>query len=80
MALQLILFGNGAQVQHLLGLSEHLGIAAQVDFPLPSSFIWQLYQQLLPDVPSESPYNKANLAWKLFAIYQTALMSRCTYR
>lgn len=51
-----------------IGLSEHLGIAAQVDFPLPSSFIWQLYQQLLPDVPSESPYNKANLAWKLFAI------------
>ena len=28
-----------------IGLSESLGVAAQVDFPLPSSFIWQLYQQ-----------------------------------
>ena len=51
-----------------IGLSEHLGIAAQVDFPLPSSFIWQLYQQLLPNVPKESAFNKPNLAWKLFAI------------
>ncbi|MEH6396621.1 exodeoxyribonuclease V subunit gamma [Pseudoalteromonas sp.] len=51
-----------------IGLSEQLGIAAQVDFPLPSSFIWQLYQQLLPNVPKESAFNKPNLAWKLFAI------------
>lgn len=51
-----------------IGLSESLGVAAQVDFPLPSSFIWQLYQQLLPNVPKESAFNKPNLAWKLFAI------------
>ena len=51
-----------------IGLSEQLGIAAQVDFPLPSSFIWQLYQQLLPNVPKESAFNKPNLAWKIFTI------------
>ena len=51
-----------------IGLSENLGIAAQVDFPLPSSFIWQLYQQLLPNVPKESAFNKPNLAWKIFTI------------
>ncbi|MBQ4832218.1 exodeoxyribonuclease V subunit gamma [Pseudoalteromonas sp. MMG010] len=56
-----------------IGLSESLGVAAQVDFPLPSSFIWQLYQQLLPDVPKESAFNKANLAWKLFAILPTCI-------
>jgi exodeoxyribonuclease V gamma subunit len=51
-----------------IGLSQQLGLAAQVDFPLPSSFIWRLYQQLLPNVPSESAFNKPNLAWKLFSI------------
>ncbi|KTF18121.1 exodeoxyribonuclease V subunit gamma [Pseudoalteromonas sp. H105] len=51
-----------------IGLSEQLGIAAQVDFPLPSSFIWQLYQQLLPNVPKESAFNKPNLAWKIFTL------------
>ncbi|MCF6435182.1 exodeoxyribonuclease V subunit gamma [Pseudoalteromonas sp. MMG022] len=56
-----------------IGLSEALGIAAQVDFPLPSSFIWRLYQQFLPDVPSESPYNKPNMTWKLVSILPTCL-------
>ncbi|MFC3034626.1 exodeoxyribonuclease V subunit gamma [Pseudoalteromonas fenneropenaei] len=49
-----------------IGLCEALGIAAQVDFPLPSSFIWGLYQKLLPDVPAESAFNKPNMAWKLY--------------
>ena len=26
-------------------IAENLGIAANLDFPLPSSFIWQLYRQ-----------------------------------
>ncbi|MEL0642086.1 exodeoxyribonuclease V subunit gamma [Pseudoalteromonas aliena] len=56
-----------------IGLSENLGVAAQVDFPLPSSFIWQLYQQLLPNVPKESAFNKPNLTWKLFAILPTCI-------
>ncbi|ASM49634.1 exodeoxyribonuclease V gamma subunit [Pseudoalteromonas espejiana DSM 9414] len=56
-----------------IGLSEDLGLAAQVDFPLPSSFIWQLYQQLLPNVPKESAFNKPNLAWKLFAILPSCI-------
>ncbi|SFD13454.1 exodeoxyribonuclease V subunit gamma [Pseudoalteromonas denitrificans] len=51
-----------------IGLAQQLGIVAQVDFPLPSSFIWRLYQKLLPDVPAESAFNKNNMAWKLFDI------------
>ncbi|MCF2860405.1 exodeoxyribonuclease V subunit gamma [Pseudoalteromonas sp. SMS1] len=50
------------------GLSQCVGVAAQIDFPLPLSFIWRLYQQFLPDVPAESPYNKTNMTWKLFNI------------
>jgi len=51
-----------------IGLAQELGIVAQVDFPLPSSFIWRLYQKLLPDVPTESAFNKNNMAWKIFDI------------
>ncbi|MEQ3515630.1 exodeoxyribonuclease V subunit gamma [Pseudoalteromonas sp. BZB3] len=51
-----------------LGVSQHSGLAAQLDFPLPSSFIWQLYQTFLPQVPKESPFNKANLTWKLMTL------------
>ena len=56
-----------------IGMSQALGVAAQVDFPLPSSFIWQLYQQFLPNVPSESPYNKLNMTWKLVTILPECL-------
>ena len=56
-----------------LGISQHIGLAAQIDFPLPSSFIWQLYQTFLPHVPKESPYNKANLTWKLMTLLPTQL-------
>ncbi|TQF71474.1 exodeoxyribonuclease V subunit gamma [Pseudoalteromonas luteoviolacea] len=55
------------------GLGTSIGVAAQIDFPLPLSFIWRLYQQFLPDVPAESPYNKTNMAWKLFNILPAKL-------
>lgn len=49
-------------------LAEQNGIAAHLDFPLPSSFIWSLYQRFLPDVPEQSAFNKDRMIWKLMAI------------
>ncbi|MGS2721574.1 exodeoxyribonuclease V subunit gamma [Paraglaciecola aestuariivivens] len=54
-------------------IAEALGIAANIDFPLPSSFIWQLYQQHIPDLPEQSAFTKANMTWKLMAILPTLL-------
>lgn len=47
-------------------IAEQLGIAANLNFPLPSSFVWSLYQLLIPDVPSTSAYNKDRLRWKIY--------------
>ncbi|MEP0354520.1 exodeoxyribonuclease V subunit gamma [Paraglaciecola sp.] len=49
-------------------IAETLGIAANIDFPLPSSFIWQLYQAHIQDLPDQSAFTKANMTWKLMAI------------
>ncbi|MDU0111797.1 exodeoxyribonuclease V subunit gamma [Psychrosphaera aquimarina] len=51
-----------------LQIAEANGIAANIDFPLPSSFIWRLYQNLLPDVPAQSPFNKDRMTWKLYQL------------
>ncbi|WP_343844537.1 exodeoxyribonuclease V subunit gamma [Bowmanella denitrificans] len=52
-----------------LQVAESLGIAANLTFPLPSSFIWnQLYLRLLPELPQESAFSKDNMCWKLMAI------------
>jgi exodeoxyribonuclease V gamma subunit len=49
-------------------IAEKLGIAANIDFPLPSSFIWQLYQQHIQDLPEQSAFTKPNMTWKLMSI------------
>ncbi|MFC6440002.1 exodeoxyribonuclease V subunit gamma [Pseudobowmanella zhangzhouensis] len=48
-----------------LQVADTLGIAANLTFPLPSSYIWGLYQTFLPDVPRETALNKSAMHWKL---------------
>jgi exodeoxyribonuclease V gamma subunit len=54
-------------------IAEKLGIAANIDFPLPSSFIWQLYQQHIQDLPEQSAFTKPNMTWKLMSILPAML-------
>lgn len=49
-------------------LAESLGIAANFEFPLPSSYIWSFYSKYFSDLPKVSAYSKANMAWKLLSI------------
>ena len=56
-----------------IGICETVGVSAQIDFPLPSSFIWRLYQSLLSDIPNESAFNKPNLAWKIVSLLPNCL-------
>jgi exodeoxyribonuclease V gamma subunit len=54
-------------------IAQTLGIAANLDFPLPSSFIWQLYRQHIPELPEQSAFTKPNMAWKLMTILPALL-------
>lgn len=49
-------------------LANRHGIAANLTFPFPSAYIWQLFHQLWPDIPLQSPYAKASLAWRIYAL------------
>ncbi|MDR0217357.1 MAG: exodeoxyribonuclease V subunit gamma [Enterobacteriaceae bacterium] len=49
-------------------LAEKLGIAANMEFPLPATFIWQMFTQVLPDVPKESAFSKDAMKWKLMTL------------
>ena len=49
-------------------IANALGIAANIQFPLPSSFIWRLYQQHFDDIPDVSAFSKDNMTWKLMRI------------
>ncbi|WP_058913733.1 exodeoxyribonuclease V subunit gamma [Entomohabitans teleogrylli] len=49
-------------------LAQKFGIAANIDFPLPASFIWDMFVRVLPGVPQESAFSKTSMSWKLMAL------------
>lgn len=56
-----------------LELAKAFGIAANIDFPLPASFIWEMFTRVLADVPCQSPYNKGAMSWQLMTILPALL-------
>ncbi|MEI6858242.1 MAG: exodeoxyribonuclease V subunit gamma [Shewanella sp.] len=51
-----------------LEIAKKNKIAAALEFPLPSSFIWQLCHILLPNVPKENAFTKSAMTWKLMEL------------
>ncbi|MBJ3813827.1 exodeoxyribonuclease V subunit gamma [Shimwellia pseudoproteus] len=49
-------------------LAQRFGIAANISFPLPASFIWDMFVRVLPGIPQESAFNKAGMSWKLMTL------------
>ncbi|PHM39897.1 exonuclease V subunit gamma [Xenorhabdus mauleonii] len=54
-------------------MAEKLGIAANMEFPLPATFIWQMFTQILPNVPKEGAFSKDAMKWKLMTLLPTLL-------
>ncbi|MFC3394581.1 exodeoxyribonuclease V subunit gamma [Brenneria rubrifaciens] len=46
-------------------LAGHFGIAANIHFPLPGVFLWEMCRHVLPDIPKESAFSKEAMTWKL---------------
>ncbi|CAM3994370.1 exodeoxyribonuclease V subunit gamma [Vibrio neonatus] len=54
-------------------LAKEMGIAANLNFPLPATFIWQMFIEVLPDVPQRSAFNKEAMTWKLMQVLPNKL-------
>lgn len=66
---ELILVQSPGMAQWLkLEMAKEQGIAANVEFPLPATFIWQMFTQILDDVPQRSFFNKEAMTWKLMTV------------
>jgi len=55
-------------------LAEQLGIAANIAFPLPATFIWDMFTKVLPGIPKESAFSKDAMTWKLMWLLPEMLM------
>ena len=49
-------------------LCQSHGIAANIDYPLPSSFIWKLARTVLTDIPEKDPLSINGMTWKAFRL------------
>ncbi|MFL7833675.1 exodeoxyribonuclease V subunit gamma [Escherichia coli] len=66
---EMILVQSTGMAQWLqMTLSQKFGIAANIDFPLPASFIWDMFVRVLPEIPKESAFNKQSISWKLMTL------------
>ncbi|MGP4123713.1 MAG: exodeoxyribonuclease V subunit gamma [Sodalis sp. (in: enterobacteria)] len=59
---------NGMAQWMQMQLAAHFGIAANIEFPLPASFIWQMFIRVLSDIPDESAFSKSAMTWRLMAL------------
>lgn len=65
-AAEMVLVQSPGMAQWLqMELAQTFGIAANIAFPLPASFIWEMFVSVLPDIPVESAFSKASMSWKL---------------
>ena len=49
-------------------LAKEFGVAANIEFPLPATFIWDIFTRVLADVPKRSAFNKEAMSWKLMTL------------
>nr|WP_113865568.1 exodeoxyribonuclease V subunit gamma [Brenneria salicis]NMN92557.1 DNA helicase/exodeoxyribonuclease V gamma subunit [Brenneria salicis ATCC 15712 = DSM 30166]RBP64575.1 DNA helicase/exodeoxyribonuclease V gamma subunit [Brenneria salicis ATCC 15712 = DSM 30166]RLM31351.1 exodeoxyribonuclease V subunit gamma [Brenneria salicis ATCC 15712 = DSM 30166] len=63
---EVILVQSPGMAQWLqIELAGHFGIAANIHFPLPGVFLWDMCRHIFPDIPKESAFSKEMMTWKL---------------
>ncbi len=63
---EVILVQSPGMAQWLqMELAQTFGIAANIAFPLPATFIWDMFTKVLHDIPKESAFSKDAMTWKL---------------
>ncbi len=63
---------QNAGMQHWLNMSlaKQRGISMNIDYALPSQFLWKLVRTIASeeDVPDQSPFSREVLAWRIFTL------------
>ncbi|QPB42788.1 exodeoxyribonuclease V subunit gamma [Rodentibacter haemolyticus] len=57
-----------------MALAKKNGISANLTFPMPATFIWQLYADNLPAVSLQNPFDKEAMMWRLMDLIPDFLM------
>ena len=58
-----------------LKIAQQQGIAANIEYPSPSVWIWQLATTVLKDIPKADPLSRDTMCWKIFQSLPTLINS-----
>ncbi|OOF37552.1 exodeoxyribonuclease V subunit gamma [Rodentibacter heidelbergensis] len=66
---EIILVQSPGMAQWLqMELAKKNGVSAHLAFPMPATFIWQLYADNLPAVSLQNPFDKDSMMWRLMKL------------
>ena len=66
---EIVLVQSPGMAQWLqMEIAKAQGVVANIEFPLPATFIWDSFNRVLTDVPKRSFFNKEAMMWKLMKI------------
>ena len=57
-------------------LARYHGICANYRFPFPNRFVSEVFQKVIPDLPEDSPFDPAVMAWKVMKLLPSCLDKR----
>lgn len=61
---------QGMQRWLSVALAAQLGISANLAFPFPANFVWEVYRQVLGDLPDSSSDDPEPLFWRILKVLQ----------
>ncbi|MCY9861276.1 exodeoxyribonuclease V subunit gamma [Vibrio coralliirubri] len=70
---QILVQSSGISQWLKLGIAEEIGITANTKFPLPASFLWEMFNVVLPELPKESAFSKEMMKWKIMKILPSVI-------
>ncbi|MCU0645858.1 MAG: exodeoxyribonuclease V subunit gamma, partial [bacterium] len=56
-----------------MDLAQRLGIAANIRFPFPNAFIYEMIGKIIPGIPDASPFDSEIMAWKIMKLLPTCM-------
>lgn len=63
---EIVLVQSSGMAQWLqMEIASHIGVSGNIQFPYPTSFVWQQYRTLFPDLPKENIFSRTTTVWRL---------------
>lgn len=73
---EIVLVQSSGMAQWLqMEIASHIGVSGNIQFPYPTSFVWQQYRTLFPDLPKENIFSRTTTVWRLMRLIP-ALLNR----